>query len=273
VCSSDLLMANTNKGYAYTATAQFQRSVKNLTTSIAYTYSQAKNVNDGGSIAQSMWRDRPTHGDLNSDELGYAGYYQPHRVIGYAQYRFEYGKHYATSVGLVFEAATAGVGSYTYQGDLVNGGTGGNSSLIYIPKTQSDIVLVPVNTGGGTITDTRTPDIIWNQLNNFIQQDPYMSKHRGQYAERNAIVLPWYKHVDLNVTQDFYVKSGKNKHTIRLTFDLINLGNFLNPNWGIVKTFNNTSFLKFEGIAQSGVNAGKPMFSFLYQDPKIKFLM
>ncbi len=266
--SSAILMANTNKGYAYTATAQFQRSVKNLTTSIAYTYSQAKNVNDGGSIAQSMWRDRPTYGDLNSDELGYAGYYQPHRVIGYAQYRFEYGKHYATSVGLVFEAATAGVGSYTYQGDLVNGGTGGNSSLIYIPKTQSDIVLVPVNTGGGSITDTRTPNIIWNQLNNFIQQDPYMSKHRGQYAERNAIVLPWYKHVDLNVTQDFYVKSGKTKHTIRLTFDLINLGNFLNPNWGVVKTFSNPSFLKFEGIAQSGVNAGKPMFSFLYQDPK-----
>jgi hypothetical protein len=266
--SSAILMANTNKGYAYTATAQFQRSVNNLTTSIAYTYSQAKNVNDGGSIAQSMWRDRPAHGDLNSDELGYAGYYQPHRVIGYAQYRFEYGKHYATSVGLVFEAATAGVGSYTYQGDLVNANTGGNSSLIYIPKTQSDIVLVPVNTGGGIITDTRTPDIIWNQLNNFIQQDPYMSKHRGQYAERNAVVLPWYKHVDLNVTQDFYVKSGKTKHTIRLTFDLINVGNFLNPNWGIAKTFNNTSFLKFEGIAQSGVNAGKPMFSFLYQDPK-----
>ncbi len=265
--SDAILMSNSNKGYVHVLTARLERTVRNLTTSIAYTYSKSKTINDGGSIAQSNWRDRPAQGDLNADELGFSNFYQPHRVIAYAAYRKEYAKYFATSVGLVFEAAPNGAGSYTYQGDVVNAATGGNSSLIYIPAKQSDIVLVPVNTGGGTITDTRTPLQMWNQLNGFIQQDPYMSTHRGQVAERNAAVLPWFKHLDLNVTQDFYLKSGKNRHTLRVSFDIINVGNFLNRNWGIAKTFSSNSFLKFEGIAPAGdPNAGKPRYSFLYQD-------
>ncbi len=273
-------MSNTNKGYAYTITLQVQKNFRNIYFSAAYTFSRAKSVNDGGSIAASMWRDRPVTNDPNAEELGFGNYNQSHRVIVAAFYRKEYAKHFATSVGLIFEATSAGVGSYTYNGDVNNDGTGGNNDLIYIPKDQSDIVLVPVNTGAsaGIITDTRTPDQIWAQLNNYINQDPYLSKHRGEVAQRNAIVFPFFKHLDLNITQDFYFSTGKNKnkHTLRLTFDVINVGNMLNKNWGIYKTFTLgttsqpylSSILKYEGIVPSGdPNAGKPMFSFPYSDP------
>ncbi|MEO5783733.1 MAG: TonB-dependent receptor, partial [Ginsengibacter sp.] len=282
--SSAILMKNYSKGYASVLTLQLQKSFKNLYTSVAYTYTKAKTLNDGGSIAASMWRDRPVSSDPNAAELGNPNFYQPHRVIAQASYRKEWGKHYATSFGLVFEAAPSpagtvipitGAASYTYSGDVNNDGTGGNNDLIYIPKDQTDIVLVPVNTGGGTITDTRTASQIWNQLNNFINQDPYMSKHRGQIAERNAVVLPYFKHLDVNITQDFYLKTGKSKHTLRLSFDMINIGNFLNKNWGIGKFFstpfntsqNAASFLKYEGIVSVGSpDAGKPRYSFPYQD-------
>ncbi|HNP23563.1 MAG TPA: carboxypeptidase regulatory-like domain-containing protein [Panacibacter sp.] len=268
--SNAILMTNTGKGYAYTITFQVQKNIKNLSLSAAYTRSNAKTSNDGGSIAASMWRDRPVQGDPNTDELGYANFYQPHRVIASAFWRKEYAKYFATSVGLIFEAAPAGVGSYTYNGDVNNDGTGGNNDLIYIPKDQTDIVLVPVNTGGGTITDTRTPAQIWTQFNNFVNQDPYLSSHRGQVAERNAAVLPFFKRLDLNVTQDLYIFSGKekSKHTLRLSLDIINLGNLLNKDWGIYKNFTTLSPLKYEGIAATGdVNAGKPRFSFPYIDP------
>src|SRR5829696_8718568 len=280
-----ILMKNYSKGYGHVVTAQLQRTSRNLYASIAYTYSDVKTLNDGGSIAASMWRDRPVINDPNAAELGRPNFYQPHRVIAQASYRVEYAKHYATSIGLVFEAAPSpaatvlpltGVGSYTYSGDLNNDGTGGNNDLIYIPANQSEIVLVPVNTGGGAITDTRTPAQIWNQLNNFINQDPYLSKNRGEYAERNAVVLPYFKRLDLNVTQDFYLKSKKDKHTLRVSFDIINLGNLLNKNWGLTKTFstpfntsqNAASFLKYEGLVTVATdpNVGKPRFSFPYQD-------
>ena len=108
---------------------------------------------------------------------------------------------------------------------------------------------------------------MWNQLNNFINQDPYLSSHRGAYAKRNAVVLPYYKKLDLNVTQDFSLKTGTSKHTLRVSFDIINLGNLLNKNWGIAKTFSSNSFLKYEGLVTTpGADFGKPRYSFLYQD-------
>ena len=267
--NSAILMKNYSKGYGYVATIQVQKTTRNFYFSAAYTYSKSKSLNDGGSIAASMWRDRFVTGDPNAVELGYANFYQPHRFIASASWRKEYGKHFATSAGVVFEAAPAGVGSYTYSGDVNNDGTGGNNDLIYIPRNQSEIVLVPVNTGGGTITDTRTASVMWNQLNAFINQDPYMSSRRGEYVQRNAVVLPYFKKLDLNITQDIYFTTGKSRHTLRLTFDIINLGNFLNKNWGVAKSFSSTSFLKYEGLvtAAGDPNIGKPRYSFLYQDP------
>jgi hypothetical protein len=281
--SSAILMKNYSKGFGHVLTLQLQKTTRNLYTSVAYTYTNVKTLNDGGSIAASMWRDRPVVGDPNAPELGRPNFYQPHRVIAQASYRIEYAKYFATSIGLVFEAAPSpsstvlpltSTGSYTYSGDVNNDGTGGNNDLIYIPRSQSEIVLVPVNTGGGTITDTRSAAVIWNQLNSFINQDVYLSKNRGKYAERNAVVLPYFKRLDLNVTQDITMKTGKEKHTLRLSFDIINFGNFLNKNWGLTKTFttpfntsqNAASFLKYEGIVPTGADAGKPRYSFPYLD-------
>jgi hypothetical protein len=283
--SSAILLKNYSKGYSYSLTLALAKSFRNVYTTVAYTHSKARTLMDGGSIAASSWRDRPVKGDPNAPELGFANFNQPNRLIAQASYRREYAKHYATSIGLVFELAPSPTsqtlpvtvaGSYTYSGDVNNDGTGGNNDLIYIPRNQSEIVLVPVNTGGGTVTDTRTPDEIWNQLNNFINQDKYLKAHRGEVAERNGVVLPYYKHLDLNITQDFFLKTGPNRHTLRLSFDIINLGNFLNKNWGIGKTFstpfntsqNAASFLKYEGLVSTpgDPDLGKPRFSFPYQD-------
>jgi len=261
-----ILMTNSSKGYAYTITMQLQKNFRNLYLNAAYTYSQAKSLNDGGSIAASMWSGRPVSADPNAFELGYANFYQPHRFIASASYRKEYAKYFATSIGMIFEAAPAGVGSYTYNGDVNNDGTGSNNDLIYIPKGQTDIVLVPVNTGGGTVTDTRTASQIWAQLNNFINQDNYLSSHRGKIAERNAAVLPFFKRLDFNITQDIFVKAGKDRHTLRFTFDVINVGNMLNKSWGTYKNFTSLSFLKYEGLVPAGADAGKPRYSFPYLD-------
>jgi len=83
-------------------------------------------------------------------------------------------------------------------------------------------------------------------------------------------VLPWYSRVDVNFTQDFYLKTGKNqdRHTLRFSIDIINFGNLLNRNWGVYKTFSNgstfsNSFLKYEGLTPDN----HPRFSFPYLDP------
>lgn len=258
--SDAILMRNTGKGYAYNLTLQLQRNVRNLYTMIAYSYGKSKSVNDGGSIAQSIWRDRVVAGDPNENVLSYSSYNQPHRVVAAAFYRKEYAKHFATSAGFTFEAANGGTASYVYNGD-VNGDNQPTNDLIYVPRDRNDIVLEAVGA-----TDTRTTDVIWGQLNTYINQDPYLSSRRGMYAERNGLLLPFYKRMDFNFTQDFMVKVGGKQNTIRFTADIFNFGNFLNKNWGVVQTTNRTALLNFKRVETTGANAGKPVYSFPYLD-------
>jgi outer membrane receptor protein involved in Fe transport len=269
-----ILLANTHKGYSYNATARVQKSWHNLTASVAYSYSETKTAMENGSTASSLWSARPVaNTDPNAPTLARPSWYQPHRIIAYANYHIEEGKHTATFIGAVYEATTAGANSYVYNGDL-NGDGNTNNDLIYIPKSAGDISLVPVNGGTGTIgnanldhSDTRTAGAMWNQLNAFINQDHYLSKHRGQYAQANSTLNPWIHHLDLNFAQDiyFYTKNGsdKDKHTLRLSMDIVNFGNLLNKYWGLVKSPTQLQFLKFEGMAADNKT---PQFSFPYVD-------
>ncbi len=254
-------MTNTNKGYSYFVTGQLQKSfTSGFYANIAYTYSNSKDVNDGGSTASSIWSGRPVAGNPNADNLSNSTYITPSRVIASVSYRKEYAKNFASSFGLIFEAANNGAVSYITSGDPNNDGA--TNDLMYVPRSKGDITLVSSGTG-----DNRTADQLWNQLNNFISQDKYLNKRRGEYAERNGAILPYFKRADFNFTQDFYVKVGKVKNTIRLTFDIINVGNFLNRNWGLYQTsftgVNNgaVSVLKYMGTVN-----GKATYAFPYLD-------
>ncbi|MBC7873848.1 MAG: hypothetical protein H7Y01_07630 [Ferruginibacter sp.] len=62
------------------------------------------------------------------------------------------------------------------------------------------------------------------------------------------------------------MKTGKlegDRHTIRLSLDILNVGNFINKYWGIVKSPTVTNFLRFEGLAADGKT---PSYSFTQQD-------
>jgi hypothetical protein len=261
-------MTNTNKGYSYFVTGQLQKSFSNgLYFNVAYTHSGAKDVNDGGSTASTIWSSRATPGNPNGDYLSNSSYVQPNRVIASFSYRKQYCQNAATTVGLIFEAANNGVVSYTTTGnsgkDLNNDGSTSND-LMYIPRAKGDIELVK-----DFAADPRTPAQIWTQLNNFINQDAYLSTHRGQFAQRNGVILPYYKRLDFHLAQDFYIKAGKVKNTLEFTLDVINVGNFLNKSWGLYQdAFNganggNVAVLKYQGI---DATTGHATYSFPYLD-------
>lgn len=256
-------MTNTNKGYSWFVTGQLQKSFSNgLYANVAYTHTASKDVNDGGSTASTIWSTRYVAGNPNADNLSNSSYVQPNRVIASFAYKKEYFKHAATTIGLIFEAANSGAVSYITSGDP--NGDGATNDLMYIPRSKGDIVLVPNDK-----TDARTPDQLWTQLNNFINQDPYLSKHRGQFAQRNGAILPTYKRADLHLAQDFFIQSGKVKNTLEVTFDIINVGNLLNRNWGLYQTsfngFNSGSVAVLKYLGQDPAT-GRPTYSFPYLD-------
>ena len=269
-----ILMNNNSQGFVFTGTARIQKTTRNFSGSLAYTYSTAMNTAEGGSTASSLWSAAAVgNADPNAANLGLASYYQPHRIIAAATYKLIWNKTFNTTFGAIYEIAPNGTGNYVYNGDVNGDGNTGND-LIYIPKNPSDINLVRAGAGGNGTTatpaDARTVTDIWNQLDAFIKSSPYLRNHRGQYAERNANVYPFYNHLDLNVTQNIAFKSGSTTHTLQVSLDLINAGNLINNHWGVAQTPIISNFLKYEGLVTSATNSNNapintPSFSMPYQ--------
>ena len=247
-----IYMTNANVGYVNTLFVQVQRTFKNLFVSAAYNYQEAKDATVNGSTASTMWGSKPVFNNSNAFTQGYSNNYLPHRFIAQAIYKLEYLKHYSTSFGIFAEVAPNYTTSYIYANDLNNDGF--QNDLMYIPRNATEIALT--NAPG----DTRTQQELWSQLSWFIDNNPYLSKNRGQIAQRNAVVLPWTGRVDLNITQDVTFNVKGRKQTLRFTADIYNFTNFLSKNLGVYDVPTTTTPLNFTGNFRGNM----PIFTFPY---------
>ena len=66
---------------------------------------------------------------------------------------------------------------------------------------------------------------------------------------------------DLKIAQDIFVSSGDMKHTLQITFDLYNVGNFINSDWGrkYIVPYDAFDLIDFEGFEADGTT---PQFTF-----------
>ena len=253
--SDAILIKNTNLGYSYALTATVSKSFENgLFASLSYTNSDSRSVNDGGSIAQSQWRDRVVSGDPNENVASYSSYMQAHRINAYGSYKLNYLNDKAsTTFGFTYSVAPAGRFSYTYSGDM-NGDNQASNDLIYIPRGQSDILLRDL----GSYTAAQQ----WIDLDKYISQDPYLSTRRGQYAERNGAELPWAANFDFKVIQDFYINVAGKKNTLQFTLDVFNFGNYVSPQWGLNQSALRAGLISY---VTNDAATGRPVFQFPYR--------
>ncbi len=128
--------------------------------------------------------------------------------------------------------------------------------LLYVPANKNDIHFGTVD-ANGVATTAPDADAQWTALNNFIEQDKYLSTRRGKYAQRNGAMLPWYSQLDFKFLQSFAV-GKESKHKIQVSLDILNLGNMINSNWGIRKFARTTDPIKANGVDVNGV----PYFKF-----------
>jgi hypothetical protein len=225
-----ILLDNTNKGYTYSLTAQLNRQFSNnFFATAAYTYGQARSVNDGASsTALSNWEFVQTVNDPNNPALAISNYELKHRVITAIGYTLKYGegKRFGTGFNLFYSGKSGSPFSYVYVGADLNGDGAFSNDLIYVPKSINEIKLVTTSAVTTPIADQ------WKNLDAFIENDPYLKTRRGQYAERNGATTPWESQIDLRLTQDLGIGLGKKSHGIQLTLDVINVLNLLNNDWG-----------------------------------------
>jgi hypothetical protein len=255
---------NTDKGYSFNITGQFRKTIGEGSAGLGYSYTQAKNTLKSTEIASVLWQNQPVQGNPNKPELSYSEFGQRNRIVGDATYVKRWSDRYRTQIGAFMEIAEgnrfAGAGgnrySFIYSGDVNGDGTGGND-LIYIPRTQSEIVFAPYTVGGVTLSAAEQ----WTRFDAFISQDKYLREHRGQIAERFGLLNPWYTNLDLRIQQDVGFARGSRKHGFQVSLDVMNLANLVNSNWGVRKIADPraTSPLLFTNAFDG---SGNPIFNF-----------
>ncbi|MGN6399627.1 MAG: TonB-dependent receptor [Flavisolibacter sp.] len=276
------VMDNVNKGFSTSLTAQIQKSLsKNWEGSIAYTYTFAQDLNIGTSDrASSSWSTNNIIANPNQPELGYSNFSVPHRIVAGGSYRFTYaGNKLATTVGLYYSGSSQERYHFRYGSDV--NGDGQTNDLIYIPADPSQITFVEgFKVGSKTYTAQQQKDAFFA----FVENDPYLSSHKGQYMERYGATLPWVNSLDMRVLQDFSFSALKRKHTFQFTVDVVNLLNLLNNSWGTRYVYNFGSFSdqgvlglptrnatdpsRSNNIGNEGFSASAPKYTFNPDGPK-----
>ena len=244
------VFTNSDKGRIWNVALKAQKTFDNgLYAMLAYSYLNTKDVNSiEAEITADAFGANAIVNDANADVLAHSKYGNQHRVIGVASKKWTYGNdRYATTISTFFEYAKGGRFNYIYGGDI-NGDGSGNNDLIYVPTSselQSGQINFPI---AGQATD----------FDAFIQQDDYLSGRRGQYAERYAAIAPWRSRWDLKIMQDINFKiSGDKTNTLQFSIDILNVGNLISSEWGLVQQPNT---IQPVGVIVDG--SGNPSYTF-----------
>ncbi|MBK0378779.1 TonB-dependent receptor [Mucilaginibacter segetis] len=266
--SNVYLLANGGrKGYAYTLSALLNKRFDNgLNLTASYAFNRAKVINDvTSSQNSSQWRYNESAYGKNNLPLSYSDFDFGSRITGVISYSHNWFKFGGTTIGLNYYGQSGNRFSYVYKNSIINDdGTSSSNDLIYIPRAASELTFIPLTVSGTTYTPAEQAAA----FDAFINNDAYLSKHRGGFAQRNGGRLPFTNIVDLHFEQRFFIKAGRTKQNFAISFDVNNFTNMLNKKWGRVYYLSNDSYtlLTSAGLQKNG-NSYTPTYQF---NPTVK---
>jgi outer membrane receptor for ferrienterochelin and colicin len=251
-----------DKGFAHNFTLMVNKNFKHgLTFNASYAYGHSQVTYEGTSSQNnSQYNTLATVNGRNFADRQRSNFDLGHRITAFISKKFTYAnKSMATTISLFYTGQSGNPLTYVYSGSMVRDVSQNNAQdLIYIP-TSSDINnAVFVTVSGNPITPAQQKAA----LEQFISNDNYLSKRRGQYAERNGGRLPFTNVLDLNIKQDFNIKIAKKTYQIQVSYDIFNFTNMLNRDWGrqYFTSFDTYSLIQFRGYQSGGT---VPTFSFV----------
>ena len=229
------VLTNTNKGWGYTANITVKATpFKNFDVMAAYTRTAFKEISGmPGSDASSAYTNLYSVDGPNFAGLQCSQYVVPDKVMANVSWFIPFkvfggnGLH----LNLYYSGYSPAGYSYICSNDL--NGDGNAADLIYIPESADDLQFVS--------------DADKNAFWKFVEQDKYLSSHKGQYAEAYSARAPWTHRFDARIAEDFAFKIGKTKHNFQLSVSIDNIGNLLNSNWGL-------THLSYTGVAGTYTN-------------------
>lgn len=248
---------NTNEGFGYNISATLEKNLaKGLNLFAAYNFGDSRSIFEGTSSQNSsQWRGAFNVNGRNFAEIGRSDFAAGHRIISALSYKIDWGgkDDFATIFSIFYEGESGNNYSYVYNEDNLSNERGSNNrerTLIFIPETEFDIHLVD--------TDELTAEEQWLLLDDFIEQDNYLRRNRGEYAEKNGARTPFESQFDFKILQNIGINALGKKQRLQLNIDIENFANLLNSNWGVV--YNNP--FAFQLLDFEGYDGTTPQFSF-----------
>jgi hypothetical protein len=248
-------MSNTSQGFSENITAQIQRANMGdgWDINVAYVWGKSMDMNSGNSSqAASQWKYNHAV-DPNNPTLSYSQYDRRHRVMATVSYHLNEGRGYATNFGAYYSGLSGQPFSWIISGD-VNGDGQTSNDLAYIPNegdAGTKFYLASYNSTTKkytTITDLTNAS--YSYLAQFINDDPYLSKHKGEFAERMAAHTIWSGQIDLHVGQE--LPGFGVDHKFEVSLDILNFMNLLNRDWGWVRYVSNQQAYLMNFVGYSG---------------------
>ena len=226
--SRDMLMQNTDEGHGEVYTVQlskvFDTAFGEFNYNFGYSHQHINEVNPGARFTAFDTYGSPAHVD-GEDQLNgvlYAANTETQdRITSNLVWSHELFGDNMTSVTLAYAGRSGKNYSHTYNGGGPVGGYGllgdFNPKLMYVPTGVDD----PLVSYGDNI-DAQA-------FNDYIRGESCLSSARGGIVNRNACQNEWVHRFDLRVSQEVRVGG---RHSFLMFFDVENLGNLLNDDWG-----------------------------------------
>ncbi|MCC6920850.1 MAG: TonB-dependent receptor [Alphaproteobacteria bacterium] len=226
--SRDLMLTNRSEGegqfiiFAGEKTWAFDRGAFKL--NLGYVWSDVTDFGGGtASTADSNYQQRAVI-NLNDITVGRSEYERRHRYTMTADLKYEIFEGSPTKIRLFGQSTSGAPFSYVYNNNPFGGNGNNFRNLIYVPQANADGLVTATS-------DARVqfaPGFNLSAFNDYLQKSG-LARYAGGIAPRNEFFGPWTTRFDLSVAQEIEVYEG---HSVTLEFNIFNLGNLLNKDWG-----------------------------------------
>jgi len=244
-----------SQGHQTQLTFQLQKQpsgfLPGLSGSLAYTYTDAQDVNSGQSSRSiSNFQFNEAGIDPNNPDVGTSDFEILHRILANATYHLRYAHGFESALTIFYTGRSGRPFNWIYFGDANNDNFRFND-LIFVPGTANDAIF-DLNRGG-------KPFSAWQS---FMQSDAGLMAAAGGIVPKNTSREPWVNQLDLRFKQTIPSVQG---HSLQLTLDIQNVINLLDSSKGLQKfaRFQSKTIFSFRGYDSA---SGKPIVRFTQRD-------
>jgi hypothetical protein len=247
-----MLMRNTDKGSSSQFTMSLNKPlVENWGWSLAYTRTNAKEVSPLTSSQNTSNWSNTLIGTANENVAYNSRYAIKDRVTGSLTWQKALFGDNKTTIGLFYEGRSGRPYSYIYYND-VNGDGANTNDLFYVPEGPGDVLF----SGNADMT----PEQMEAAFFAWLEDHPELNAYRGSIAPANRFNAGWINNFDLHISQE--LPGFMDGHHAELSFDVMNIGNLLNKDWGVIEDYGFFSTARVANYAGIDPVTGKYVYNF-----------